>query len=285
MKKIVLAIGILSLIIMTVLSGCTQKQSNSSKPTVKHPKVLQIAILTNMAPYTYVDKNGKFQGYDYEFLKKVDQMLPQYKFQYHAVSPDSAAAAVKAGTYALSCSAHFITPARQKQYILSYPEDYFPINLVSRKSDSFTKFTDLKNQRIVPDPPNDGLYVVLHELLSKHPGMKIKEQQVSDYVPYDESIKGVSTGRWDVWFGGKSIYDSVIKQDPMKNLYISKPIYSAACVAVINKNQTDLKNQMNKVILKLYKSGYFAKLSQKWLGEDVWKIAKDTHSLDPVFTK
>lgn len=287
MKKI-FSVLISAIMISTVcLTGCgkSNTSSTSSKPTAENPKTVEIAILTGMAPYTYVDDKGKFQGYDYEFLKMVDDMLPEYKFHYNAVEPDAAAAAVKAGTYALSCSAHFVTPAREQNYILSYPESYFPVNLISRKADSFKKFEDLNGKTMVPNPPNDGLYVVLHDLAKKYPNVKFTQEEVSNYVPYADGCKGIVSGKWDCWFGGDTMFNDIMKKEPM-DLYCSEPIYSAPCVAVINKNQTDLRDKMNECILKLYKEGKLSSLSKKWLGnKDVWEIAKQTNALSDVFKK
>ncbi len=288
MKKI-FNVLISAIMISTIfLSGCGKSNTadnTSAKPTAENPKTVEIAILTGMAPYTYVDDNGKFQGYDYEFLTMVDDMLPEYKFHYNSVEPDAGAAAVKAGTYALSCSAHFITPARQENFILSYPQSYYPVNLISRKADSFTKFEDLNGKTLVPNPPNDGLYVVLHDLAKKYPDVKFTQEEVSNYIPYADGCRGVANGQWDCWFGGDTMFYDIMEKEPM-DLFCSEPIYCAPCVVVLNKNYTDLRDEINKCIVKLYEEGKLSDLSKKWLGnKDVWEIAKQTGALSDVFKK
>ncbi len=287
MKKVISLVLGLGVLMCTSLTGCGNSSSTSGGTvgTADDPKTVEIAILTGMAPYTYVDEDGSYKGYDYEFLTMVDEMLPEYKFHYNAVEPDAAAAAVQAGTYALSCSAHFVTPAREENFILSYPESYYPVNLISRKEDSFKKFEDLDGKSIVPDPPNDGLYVVLHKMAEEKPEVKFKEEEVSNYIPYADCCKQVSNGQYDCWFGGDTMYKDVMEAQPMDNLYCSEPIYCASCVTVINKDYTDLRDKINECIVKLYKDGKLSELSEKWLGKDVWKIAKETGALDEVFTK
>lgn len=286
MKRILSLLISAVLISTTCLTGCGKSNTNggdSSQASASGEKTVEIAILTGMAPYTYVDDKGDFQGYDYEFLTMVDEMLPEYKFHYNAVEPDAAAAAVQAGTYALSASAHFITPARQENFILSDPECYFPVNLISRKADSFKKFEDLNGKTLVPNPPNDGLYVVLYDMAKKYPNVKFNQEEVSNYIPYADGCRGVANGQWDCWFGGDSIFDDIMKKEPM-DLYCSEPIYSAACVVVLNKEQTELRDKINDCIHKLYKEGKLSELSKKWLGgKDVWDIAKQTGALSDVF--
>ena len=76
------------------------------------------------------------------------------------------------------------------------------------------------------------------------------------------------------------MFNDVMKKDPMDNLYCSDPIACAPCVVVINKKYTDLRDKLNQCISKLYKNGSLSKLSQKWLGKDVFAIAKQTGSLE-----
>lgn len=256
--------------------------SGAGEATADNPQTVEIAVLTGMAPYTYVDDSGNFQGYDYEFLTMVDDMLDEYNFHYNAVEPDAAAAAIQAGTYALSCSAHFVTPARKENFILSYPECYYPVNLISRKEDSFTKFEDLNGKSLVPNPPNDGLYVVLHDMAEKYPDVKFNQEEVSNYVPYADGCRGVANGQWDCWFGGDTMFYDIMKQEPM-DLYCSEPIYCAGCVVVLNKQCTALRDKINDCIIKLYKEGKLSELSEKWLGNDVWAVAEKTDALDDVF--
>lgn len=259
--------------------GCGGSKSGSQKVGTKEkPLKVEIAILDGMAPYTYTDQDGAFQGYDYEFLQKCDEMLEEYEFHYNSVDADAASAAVQAGTYAVSCSAHFVTPARKQNFLLTIPQSYYPVNLISRKEDSFTKFEDLNGQVIVPNPPNDGLYVVLHDMAKDYPDVKFTQEEVSEYVSYYDSCKGVESGTWDVWFGGESMYKDIVEKEPM-DLYCSDPITCAPCVAVINKEYEDLRSKINDCIVSFYKDGTLKELSEKWLGDDYIKVAEDTGSI------
>lgn len=278
------AIALTSAMLLGVLAGCGGSSSSggttaAGSSSSEGVQTLEIAILTGMAPYTSVNDNGEFEGYDYEFLTKIDELLPDYTFHYNAVEPDAAAAAVQAGTYALSCSAHFVTPAREENFTLSIPNCYYPVNLISRKEDSFDSFEDLNGQVMVPNPPNDGLYVVLHDMAKDYPDVNFTQEEVSNYISYADSCRGVSNGTYDVWFGGDTMFESVMEQEPMDNLFCSDPITCAGCVVVINKDMTDLRDEINLAICKLYDDGTLEELSNKWLGSDVFKTAEETGAL------
>lgn len=289
MKKITkrwAAMGLTGAMLLIGLTGCggSSAQDTAGSGTeaagAGGPKTLEIAVLTGMAPYTYVDDAGEFQGYDYEFLTKVDEKLADYEFHYNSVEPDAAAAAVQAGTYALSCSAHFVTPAREKNFTLSIPNCYYPVNLISRTEDNFKTFEDLDGAVMVPNPPNDGLYVVLHQMAEQYPDVKFTQEEVSNYVSYADSCRGVSNGTWDCWFGGDTMFYDVMEQEPMDNLVCSDPITCAPCVVVINKDMTDLRDAINGAIAELYEDGTLSTLADKWLGTDVFAIAEQTGALE-----
>ncbi len=240
-----------------------------------------VAVLDGMAPYTYTDENGEMQGYDYEYMKALDDKLEDYTFKYVSVSPDAAPAAIQAGTYAMSVSAHFVTPARAENYLLSIPESYYPVNLVSRTEDSFTEFEQLDGKSLVPNPPNDGLSIVLGQMAEKYPDVKYTQDATSEYIPYLDGVEDVIAGRYDCWFGGESMYKDLVEANPelADSTFCSDPITTAACVCVINKSLTDFREAVNEATVELYQDGTLQKLSEEYLGDDYFKVAEDTGSL------
>ena len=240
-----------------------------------------VAVLDGMAPYTYTDENGDMQGYDYEYMKALDEKLDKYTFKYVSVSADAAPAAIQAGTYAMSVSAHFVTPARMENYLLSIPESYYPVNLISRKEDSFTEFAQLDGKALVPNPPNDGLSVVLSQMAKDNPDVKYTQDPTSEYIPYLDGVQDVIKGKYDCWFGGESMYNDLVAANPelADTTYCSAPITAAACVCVINKSLTDFREAVNEATVELYKDGTLKSLSEKYLGSDYFAVAKDTGAL------
>ena len=292
MKKRFISLMLTGIAAFSLLAGCgsssSSSGSSSSGISIAAVKKLSdctyqvtVAVLDGMAPYTYTDENGQMQGYDYEWMKAVDDKLKDYTFKYVSVSADAAPAAIQAGTYAFSCSAHFVTPARKKNFILGIPDSYYPVNLISRKEDSFTEFKDLDGKSLVPNPPNDGLSVVLSEMHEKYPDVSYTQDPTSEYIPYLDGLNDVISGKYDCWFGGESMYNDLVKSDPTlaDKTFCSDAITTAPCVPVFNKSLTDLREAVNEATVELYKDGTLQKLSTKWLGKDYLKTAQDTGSL------
>lgn len=299
-KKMITA-AMMSMMLAAALTGCggseeeaasgtegEAAEAESSEGSIAGMKdngdgtyTVTVAVLDAMAPYTYTDENGDMQGYDYEWMKAVDEKLEDYTFEYVSVGPDAAPAAIQAGTYAMSASAHFVTPARMENFILSIPQSYYPVNLVSRAEDSFTKFEELDGKALVPNPPNDGLSIVLSQMAEEYPDVKYTQDPTSEYIPYLDGLQDVIKGRYDCWFGGESMYADLIAANPelAETSFCSEPITTAACVAVINPTLTDFREAINVATCELYADGTLKALSEEWLGKDYFKTAEETGSL------
>ncbi len=296
-RKIVTA-ALTASMLAAALTGCgnSTSESSSSEESSKTSSesdiaavkdngdgtyTVTVAVLDAMAPYTYTDENGEYQGYDYEYMKALDEKLTDYTFEYVSVSADAAQAAIQAGTYAMSVSAHFVTPARAENYLLSIPQSYYPINLISRKEDSFTKFEELDGKALVPNPPNDGLSVALNNMAADYPDVKYIQDPTSEYIPYLNGVQDVVKGKYDCWFGGESMYKDLVDANPelADTTFCSEAITTAACVCVINKNLTDFREAVNEATVELYKDGTLKALSKEWLGSDYFAVAESTGSL------
>lgn len=269
-----------------VCSGCGKSNSSSDgiaavKDNGDGTYTVKVAVLDAMAPYTYTDENGDFQGYDYYYMLALDEKLENYTFEYVSVSADAAPAAIQSGIYAMSVSAHFLTPARAENYLLSIPESYYPVNLISRTEDSFTSFEQLDGKSLVPNPPNDGLSIVLSDMAKQYPDVTYTQNPTSEYIPYLEGVQDVVKGQYDCWFGGESMYRDLIASVPelADSTFCSDPITTAPCVCVINNTLSDFREAVNEATVELYKDGTLQALSEEWLGTDYFATAEATDSL------
>ena len=66
---------------------------------------VNIAGVTGKKPYTYVDDDGNYTGYDFEVLKLIDEKLEEYEFNYTALEQDALLVGLQSGKYDLAtCS-------------------------------------------------------------------------------------------------------------------------------------------------------------------------------------
>lgn len=181
--------------------GSSGNSSSDSSSDSGSAKTVEVALMSGQAPYTYTDTNGNYAGLDYEILKEVQKLVPEYKFHYNMLDWDAACAGVLSGKFALGTACLLRTPAREKSYLLSDNLYYYLMNLVVKPGSNIKSLNDMNGKEISPFPDSDGLAYVLSQWSEAHPDVKFKRESASAAVPYVDAFKGVQAGRWDAWFG------------------------------------------------------------------------------------
>ncbi len=135
MKKLL----VLSLILMTLLSGCTPKAAEKEELTV--------LVSADYPPYESIDTNGKFVGFDIEFGELVaEEMGVTFKWVDTAFS--GIIGALQAGTGDLAISDMSVTPEREESVDFSqiYKEEggaFTVLFLADKGYDSIDDLTGL----------------------------------------------------------------------------------------------------------------------------------------------
>lgn len=231
-------------------------------------QVIKVCALAAYPPFSYLDANGNPAGYDVEALKAVDEKLPQYKFDISIVNLDSEMVGLQSGKYA-AAPGFMKTEAREKNYIFTdMPMDYSLVNLVVRKDDDSIKTVeDLVGKKVVPVSYSDAISKVVLDYNAAHPDKTIKLENVDGFYGA-EGMKGVASGRWDAQLLPGITFNSV--QEELKlDLKITDPVSSNPLCFLLNKKQTQLRDDMDKVIKELMEDGTLSKLALQWQKVDV----------------
>jgi L-cystine transport system substrate-binding protein len=77
MRQLVFA-GFLAVLLGAVLTGCGKKEASAGNGVEK----VVIGTGNSYEPYCYLDDKGNLAGYEYEVLKAVDELLPEYEFEF-----------------------------------------------------------------------------------------------------------------------------------------------------------------------------------------------------------
>ena len=72
-------------------------------------------IKQDLIPNSYVDENGKPAGQNIEVYEKIDELLPQYEFEYDAVDADSILLGIDSGKYAGGLGNYFWNESRAEK--------------------------------------------------------------------------------------------------------------------------------------------------------------------------
>jgi L-cystine transport system substrate-binding protein len=241
----------------------------SSKPTA--PTVVKMAINNTWKPFGFVDANDKLAGYNVDILNAINTKIPDYKFEYEGVDQAALFVGVDSGKDVLGAGSFFKTPEREQKYLFP-DENYGSIVMylaVKKDRTDINSLDDMAGKKLAPLMPNTSNYNIIKDYNTSHPDKQIKLETIDNILTAD-AMKGVESGKYDAFLlPGMTFYDT--QKDLKLNLKLSNALQKNPIYFVLNKSQTDLKTKMDKAVKELIQDGTLPKISEKWLGEDIFK--------------
>lgn len=167
LKKIIKS-AVLSMAIVILLVGCSSGDNESVKADGNGDvRKVKVAYVQSSKPVTYTDDNGNAAGYDVEVLKAVDELLPQYEFEFIGTSDDDLLVGVEQGKYQVGVKNAFWTEERTAKFI--YPEEFIGLSstgLVLKKENAAVKTLEdfaTAGFSLAPIAANNAQYTVIAE--------------------------------------------------------------------------------------------------------------------------
>jgi ABC-type amino acid transport substrate-binding protein len=92
-------------------------EGSSAEESSDEVKEIVIGIGSTYNPFCYLDEDGNQQGWDYEVLKRVDELLPQYSFTYEATEFSNILVGLDADKYDIAVHHYGYNEERNKNYL------------------------------------------------------------------------------------------------------------------------------------------------------------------------
>jgi L-cystine transport system substrate-binding protein len=271
-----IAIG---LSLMMVLAGC----SSSKASTNSDEKVRKVKVAYDQAskPISWLDENGKPTGYDVEIMKLVDELLPQYEFEFVGTTSDDLLLGVEQGKYQVGVKNAFWTQERTKKFI--FPKEFAglsSIGLVLKKQNEQIKtLSDFASAgfELAPIAANNAQYTIIDEYNQKNPNNKVK-LQAGDTFSVDV-VQWVNEGRVD---GGVMIEGPFKKQVTEKegpyHKFANDIVFNEFAVIktwpLFNKKEQEFADAYDTVVKKLHDEKKTSELSKQFYGKDLFELLK-----------
>lgn len=259
----------------------SNKSGTSSPASAKNenaePKTLTVGLANGIPKISVLDEHGKWQGYDYETLVKIDEILPQYAFKYEPIT-DFQAAFVGLDMKAfnmLSIHASW-TEERAKKYLLGEASHYensgYTLRIKKGSGIIVNSEKNLGGLKIALSP-GVSLASDVEKFNKTHPDNPIKI--VWDSGTIEQQLANLKSGAVDGLFGEK-LNDKATReaygQDAFDvtgdNLFYD-PAKKNGTYLLYNYGSESLQQEVDAAINKLLQDGTLRKLSQEILGIDV----------------
>ncbi|OAA83946.1 transporter substrate-binding domain-containing protein [Clostridium ljungdahlii] len=269
-KKVMIAF-VLGALVMSVY-GCGKKPSSSSNESVKK---IQVATSGTPKPFNFVGSDNKPTGFEIDLLKKIDEQLPDYDFQYNVTEFGSLFPGLDSKRYDLVINNLSRSKEREAKYVVS-KQSYFeaPIVLIVNEDNKNVKSIDDIGGLRIPAGSGRANALFLEDYNKKNSNNPVKINYTDSGA--DQLLIDLHNNRYDAAIYSETYVDYVEKEYGYKYKIINlspeqQKQLNGNSPAWIFYNQDDkkLRDEVDKVLKKFTQDGTLSNLSKKWFnGKD-----------------
>lgn len=265
--KKALALALTATTLAVSLIGC----SNSKE--AGNVKKIVIGSGNSYNPYCYIDENGKAVGYEYDVLAAIDELLPQYEFEYKSLSFDQILLSLESGKIDVAAHQYEYTQERANKYLFSDESYTSYITYVSvLKDDTATGLADLAGERIRAGGATSATTQILKNYNEAHKGSEVVIVNTESSTD-EEAVAALKNG------ADRAI---VLKKSDLKKYNtnfsdgngdwlkaVGEPVNNSLTYYLYKQGNEQLKNDIDGALKTLKENGKLSELAIKWVGYDV----------------
>ncbi len=272
MKKTLMIL--MTLLLALFVGACSSQEtstiskSNSSSEASKDKKVQKVIVGTGtqFPNVCFIDENGKLTGYDVELVRKIDEKLPEYEFEFKTMEFSNLLLSLETNKIDFIAHQMEVNEERQEKFLFNKePYNVFPLHVtINQNNNEIQSIEDLKGKKaIVSATSNSAVFLEKYN----------KEHNLGIEIVYagqgpDTTINQIKTGRADATittpFSVKFNNEAVDAQQKV----VGEPLLNSKVYFLLRKDETPLQTKIDEALVELKKEGVVSELSNKWLGAD-----------------
>lgn len=261
-------VGALTVSMLTACGSGGDSDSDSSTSSSADVQTIVVGTAADYQPYTYQDEDGNITGYDIEVLKKIDEMLPQYEFEYEIYDFKNVLLAIDSGKVDIGANQFEKNEEREKKYAFSDTAytTFVMYIAVNADTEGVETLDDLAGKSVFTYTGGNDAYV-LEEYNEEHPDNPI-DIQYYDTLSDEEKVAGVESGKFYAFLSTKRDIEALNEEfgDTLK--IVGEPVSTSSTYFVFSKDNTQLQEDVSAALEELKESGELAQLSIDIVGGD-----------------
>lgn len=304
MKKSIALILVLILALAVLpLSGCggsdgdsvtadtanTQAQAEETKNEVT---TVVIGVASGSGASQFLDEDDNLTGSDVELLRAVDELLPDYEFEFVVTEMNDVLVGLQNGTYDGGICNWLLTAERVENYKYGEPLGAFYVGILVRKEnadiltlDDFAAAQEERGLTMYDAQSGNGVTYVLEVYNQEHPDNPIE----FNYTTEGTNLNGISTGwvvdgHFDAALLGRSTWEELVEsEDGAYHEYIDElswaPTIAANTYCLFNKSNVsdEFIEAYSAALRQLKEDGTASEISIQFYGYDIYNF--DTSDL------
>ena len=261
--------------------GSTDTAGESvTKITVAHTQAYK--------PYDFISENGESDGYEVAVLKAVDELLPQYEFEYVGTTDDDLLIGVESGKYDVGTKGVWWTSEREKKFV--FPKHYIGTSIIGIviRSEDADQITDLESfaeysGSLVPIGAQNAQYTIVDNYNKTHPDKQIN-LIAGDQFEVADAYQWVLEGRYDAYINIKTSFEaSVEAEDGEYHDYLDRLSYityeGIPTWPLFNINNQALADAYDEAWEQLEADGTLEKLQEEYFGYSLFDYVPEGYQI------
>jgi L-cystine transport system substrate-binding protein len=265
----IIAIAFLIISMVMLLAGCNSSTSTDSKRNVK--KII-MGTGSEYKPYCFLDEKNNLTGFEVEVLKKVNEKLPQYEFEFKTFDFNAILISLETGKIDLAAHQFEINSDRKNKYLFGDEGvTIYDLKLVTKESSNNIKsLEDLAaiNATVEVGKASSNKTAVVDRWNKEH-GNKLK--LILEASDNTITLQNLESGKTDAFVNIQRNVDAYQATYGAKIKTVGEPISRSNSYYLYRKGDEtgeQLKKDVDGALKSLKEDGTLAELSKKWLGGD-----------------
>lgn len=251
-------------------AGNETEETETEETETEETETIIVGTGNGYEPYCYLDENGNLAGYEYEVLKAVDELLPQYEFEYQTSDFTNVLIALDAGKIDIAAHQYEYNEERATKYLFGEePYTTFVTYIVVPKDNSsVTSLDDLQGKTVYAGGKGSNTTYILENYNKEHADNPINIVN-AESATSEEFIQSLLSGKWDAAVATKrdvEKHNTAYGEDVIK--VVGEPIQSSSTYYIFAKGDEELKDAVEGAIRQLKESGRLSEISIEVIGGD-----------------
>lgn len=264
--RCLLAVMAMGLLMIGLTAGCGTQASNQDGA-----KTIVVGTGHAYEPYCYLDADGNLTGYDIAVLKAVNELLPQYKFEFQTYDFANVLMALDSGKVDFAAHQYEVNDERKAKYLFG-DESYTTYTThvtVAAGNTAVHSLADLAGKKVMV-PTGSNKAFLLEKYNREHPEQPVVIVYTQD-APDEQVANGLVHGVWDATLLTKRDMAKLNKafgngQDILKQ--VGEPFSTSRTYFVFKQGDSELQQAVDGALQELKASGRLAEISREILGDD-----------------
>ncbi|MCE5285711.1 MAG: transporter substrate-binding domain-containing protein [Pelosinus sp.] len=271
-KLIVFTALLLSIVFL--VAGC---QSSAPADGAKNKKKIIIGTGSEYKPYCFIDDNNNLNGFEVEVLKKINERLPQYEFEFKTFDFNAILVSLETGKIDLAAHQFEVNADRKNKYVFGEVgvTTYDLLLAVKGGRNDIKSLDDLAaiNGTVEVGKASANKTAVVDKWNKEH-GNKLK--LILEASDVTLTLQNLNSGKTDAFVNVQRNIDTFKKTYGVDIKSVGEPISRSNSYYLYRKGDAtgeQLKKDVDAALKALKEDGTLRALSEKWLGGDY--IAKE----------